>query len=166
MDKALEDRWRSGRAPFDGDCLYTEDGPPLSVLRVALEACVAVLAEHYVDRALYQMEDWHAHDGVNLPVKRSEWDSLKACIVSDPALMDFGGLDDYVYRAFYTEGFEFLLRFRVEVEDVENDEPWGQFDISGPGELLDAIQRAIRERVNVSLARRPAKSFFDESYAG
>jgi hypothetical protein len=163
MDWELEERWRSGRSPFDGKTLHCIDPIRLPELRSSLETVVRCLA--IPGGKLHALEDWHEHDGYVTSPAIVSWQELLATLATDDSLFDARQGDAYVRRAFYPEGAVWLLRFSVEEPDEDKQFPgiWGDFDLTGPSDLCE---RALRALVQGPFAVEDAKLYFDSAYGG
>ena len=168
MDQFLEKRWKAAAQPFDGDCLHLKDFVQLSELRHFLVDIVNVLRKYAGRAVLYQLDDWHEHDGFVTQRSEASWDEIDKTLADDESLFANRPGDTYVNRAFYPDGYSFLLRYYVLDADEEVQYPgkWGACDLSAIQPILATIKCAasdsISRRVNVS----NSKVYFDSRYGG
>ncbi len=65
MNGALQQRWRDGAAPFNGQTISfaSPELTPLPALRLALLTVLSRLRQRWPEAALFALDDWHEHDG-------------------------------------------------------------------------------------------------------
>lgn len=162
MDQLLNRAWRAGDPPFDGVSLRAED-VPLAALAPLLAGVVACLHARFGDRRLWRVEDWHAHDGWVTDRRASGWEELAETCASSDTLAARAALDEFVMLAYYSDPPGLLVRFAVEEYPEPRRERMGCFDVTLPRTEETLIDSALR---NLGCARAPAKSYFDETFAG
>ena len=167
MHEQLEHRWRTGKAPFDGQCIRLSDHIPLPTLRLLLRTIVDVLQERRKDCTLYRFDDWHEHDGYLTEARATNWEMLNQVLLNDQALHQSRHGDLYVRWAYYPEDFTFLLRYDVLDPDEEPEiaEPEGDCDLCADADTIREV-RSKAERFTDRLEVTSAKAHFDETYAG
>ena len=168
MDRQLDARWRARQSPFDGDILYLDDLIPIEALRTALLSVVHVLEQNYGTEHLYALADWHEHDGYLTQRSYTTWQALGQTLANEQSLCDCCAGEKFVRRLFYSSDTKFVLRIYVLHKDEEDDHPglWGDFDLSGPRNILEIVSRGLPETTQNLMRFRPAQVHFDERYAG
>lgn len=168
MDQFLEKRWKAAAQPFDGDCLHLKDFVQLSGLRRFLVDIVHVLQNHFGRAGLYQLDDWHEHDGFVTQRSEASWSVLERTLADDESLFANRPGDTYVNRAFYPNDYSFLLRYYVLDADEEARYPgkWGACDLSATKPILATIKSGASETISRLAYVSNAKSYFDSRYGG
>jgi hypothetical protein len=165
MDADLTERWRRGAAPFDLECVRTDELVPLAELRAALALVVGALhARHPVP--LLAFDDWHEHDGFVSSSRECGWQELVAALADDASLYRARTGDVFVCRAFYAADHSFLLRFYVAEENEDGAGFWGDLDFTAAPAVLDELAPRLRGLLSTPLVREGAKAYFDSAYAG
>ncbi len=167
MDKQLEQRWKTGKAPFDGECIRLTDHVQLPTLRLLLRTIVDVLHEWKKDCTLSRFDDWHEHDGYATEARATDWETLDQILLNDQTLHHSRHGDSYVRWAYYPDDFTFLLRYDVldPDEEPELSEPQGDCDLCADADIIREI-RSKAERFTDRLEATSAKAYFDKIYAG
>ena len=141
MDNILDPAWQIDEKPFHAESLILEDWIPLSMLRQSLLALVNYCQSRYDCCGLYTFEDWHEKDGQLTRRRRSSYDELKSHLASDRALAA-STPNPALYRAYYSETADFLLRYCITPSPSEQSMTWGDFSFSGDS---DDIRGAIAQ---------------------
>jgi len=166
---ALEQRWRDGAAPFNGQTVLfaSPDLTPLPALRFALLAVVSRLQQRWLASALCTLDDWHEHDGFVNEAKPASWQGISAALASESALFALSHGDSDVRRAFSPPTYDFYLRVYVPAE-YDNDYPErrGDFDVTCALELADELADLAASASGLPVVRQDARGFFDRRYAG
>ena len=167
MDEQLEQRWKTGKPPFDGECLRLTDHVPLPTLRLLMRTIVDVLRQQETDRTLFRFDDWHQHDGYVTKARAADWATLDQILLNDQTLHHSRHGDAYVRWAYYPDDFTFLLRYDVldPDEEFELSEPEGDCDLCADADMIRKI-RSKAERLTDCLEVTSAKAYFDRIYAG
>jgi hypothetical protein len=164
MTQELNRRWKANETPFDGETLATSDLVLLAELRPLLQAIATELERRFPDAELQCHNDWHSHDGYITTAKPVGWRTIASWFVSDETLYQARAADTFVRVALHPADHSFLLRFHILERDEDPAYPgvWGDFDLTGPSELVADLQGSFRPHLAIS----PAKVFFDKNYAG
>jgi hypothetical protein len=165
MDDEFNQRWQRAESPFDGVTLFLADYVPLAALRTALTAVVTALHARYPHSRMFQLHDWHEHDGFVLEATPTTWDEIRAALASDGALERTCTDDSYVRTAWFPEERDFLLRFHVRDLDDPSPVHHGIFDVTAREPLASRLREAVAE-AGTELSVLPAKAFFDRKYRG
>jgi hypothetical protein len=161
VDALMESRWREELPPFDGVILLSRS-LRLDELRAEVSEVVAMLPR---SANLSTFHDWHEHDGYVAPAKEEPWASLEEAVSDATQFVGWSSDDTFVRRAWYPPDFAFLLRWCV--TSLPDDfglppgGPGGQFDVTASHELVERLSAVVPEG-----EIRPAKEYFDASWAG
>ena len=109
MDEQLEQRWKTGKPPFDGQCIRLTDHLPLPILRSLLSTVVDVLRQTTPACSLFRFDDWHEHDGYVTESLPTEWETFDQILLNDQKLHYSRHGDAYVRWAYYPDDLSFLL---------------------------------------------------------
>jgi hypothetical protein len=177
MDEELSRRWRNSLAPFDGftfspDNSINDGYLSMETLLQVLIAIVDVLRERYSSVRLFQVSDWHEHDGLITPAKPTDWEEVKNKLVSVDSLLTESEHDTYVRTGIYPENHAFYLRFYVPDEwdqpfgdvDPRCQSRWGNFDITCHADFAHELEAMFIQQPSASVRKAPAKSFFDRFF--
>ena len=167
MDAQLEQRWKTGKPPFDGQCIRLNDHVPLPILRSILLTIVETLQQRTKDGSLFRFDDWHEHDGYVTEALSIDWATLEQVLANDQKLHHSRHDDAYVRWAYYPDDLTFLLRYDVldPDEEPELSEPKGDCDLCADADIIGEIRAKI-ERFADCLEVASAKEYFDGIYAG
>ena len=169
MTEELEQRWREGASPFNGQTVTfsSEDLVPLTPLRHALLAVVSRLQQGSPDVPLFTLEDWHEHDGYVAGSKPTSWANLFSALASDETLLSLSQGDWDVRRGFFPATCDFYLRVYIPA-DYDNDYPErrGDFDVTCASELANELAEIAARASGLPVASQDAKGFFDRRYGG
>jgi hypothetical protein len=168
MNHELFARWKQGQPPYDGTTLYADPYLPVSDVRCAVQEIVKVPKPRYGDCALWKLRDWYEHDGFILDAEVSTWAELEIVLVSDDTFYESRAGDEYMRVTWYPTSASFLLRYYPDEEDNDPDYPgrWGDFDFSGPTDLIAAIQQQLPVTLRAELLTEPTRRYFDQRYGG
>ena len=169
MNEALEQRWRDGSAPFDGQTMAfrSEDLTPLPALRLALLAVVSRLRQSWPDAVLCTLDDWHEHDGFVSRAKLTSWQGFCSALASEEALLTLSTGESHVRRAFFPQTYDFYLRAYVPADyDSDYPERRGDFDLTCARRLAAELADLAASASDLPVARHGAKDFFDRRYGG
>jgi|GEM_PF-2836816 len=168
MNEILNRQWLNGNFPFNQDILYFPEAIPFRDFKPLLEVAVNSLFEVFSHKKLLHLEDWHNQDGYITHPSPSEWGELKHTVSSDGALYNLRGKDFDVYLAYFSESFDFILRFRI--NDVFDDPRLsgisGIMDITSSDEVLKQIEKSLPENFKDKCKKEESKKYFDRNYGG
>jgi hypothetical protein len=163
----MNQRWKNGLSPFDGDCILADDVVTVEELRELLASVIPELERQCAGQSLYTFDDWHQHDGYVTERRVITWGDLATVARSADVLVASRQGDAYVHRSFYPEDFAFLLRY--DVPDEESGYATGfaaTFDLSASStriaRLADLVPLGLRPRIRIE----SSKGYFDRTYAG
>lgn len=167
MDKQLEQRWKNGKPPFNGQCIRLIDHIQLPTLRILLHTIVDVLYRRTKHCTLFRFDDWHEHDGYVTEALPTDWSTLDQILMNDQKLHESRHGDMYVRWAYYPDNLSFLLRYDIldPDEEVELSEPYGDCDLCADEDTIREIRSKAGNVVDC-LEICCAKEYFDEIYAG
>ncbi len=163
----MNERWKRGLSPFDGDCLVTDDLLSVEDLRSLFTTVVSRLEQLYGAQRLYTFDDWHQHDGYITERRLTDWNAMKAVSKTAEALIESRQGDTYVHRSFYPADCTFLLRYDIPDDDIGEETGFtGAFDLSAQpavvANLMELLPPGFRPLVRIE----PSKEYFDRTYVG
>ncbi|WP_119321561.1 hypothetical protein [Capsulimonas corticalis] len=174
MDQDFDQRWRAAATPFDGVTIYSAGCAPLAELRYTLNAVFNILREQSPNAELFNLSDWHEHDGYVNEATPSSWNELQSYLISTDALKGLSTGETYVRIAIFSKHRDFLLR--VYIPDAYDnphfgyDDPnlvdCGIFDFTSTEPLALRIRDAAMDAGASDIRMMPAKEFFDKGYGG
>ena len=160
MDNILNPAWQLDEKPFHAESLILEDWIPLSMLRRALMALADYCQSRYDCCGLYTFEDWHEKDGQLTRRRRSSYGALKAQLKSDRALAASSPGPD-LYRAYYSETADFLLRYCITPPSPETGMVWGDLSFSGDSDDIRSAIACLRPIDGLPLNLIGSAAYFD-----
>jgi len=174
MENELNQRWRQGLPPFDGETVYTPDFVTLANLTAPLSAVIEQLYVLTGDIPIIKFDDWHEHDGFVKDGIQTSWEELPSLTTSEHALLAASTGESYVRLAFCPVDRSWLLRLDVPNRDdnpyFDHDDPklihYGRFDITCDTELALKLYTVAHAAGSLSILKTPAKAFFDRRYNG
>jgi hypothetical protein len=164
MDKTLQDRWQTNRAPFDGKTVHPPDLLRIEELREFLIPVVRALKAVSGDNKILKLADWHEHDGYVTSPEATTWSEVEAWVASTASLYEARNTDAYVRVGIYPESLDWY--FRLYVMDKDEDAElypgiWGNFDLSAQEQLFDKIKWPVTTK----LERTNSVDFFKKNHA-
>ncbi|NJN29784.1 MAG: hypothetical protein HC824_04535 [Synechococcales cyanobacterium RM1_1_8] len=161
MDNILDPAWRLDDKPFQAESLILEDWVPLAMLRQALVVLADYCEERYGGCGLYTFEDWHEKNGQLTRRQRSSYGELRAMLVSDRQLYSSRPQADGVFRAYYSETNDFLLRYGLREAEDQTKPIWGDLSFSGDSDDIRAAIMRLKPIPGLPLNLMGSGSYFD-----
>jgi hypothetical protein len=174
MDAEFFQRWREGRAPFNGQTVTLKDFVPLATLRIALLQVVQQLQDYRPDAALFRLDDWHEHDGFVKEAEPATWQELDTLLTSEQTLKAASTGETHVRRGYFPAERDYYLRLYVpgayDNPFHAHDDPdlvdYGSFDVTCPEPLMRQIVIAVESAGRIDLEVIATQAFFDRGYGG
>jgi hypothetical protein len=169
MDDNLETRWRARRPPFDAAFVAFDDLEP-EALRGLLAEFVARLEAGRSHLALYQLEDWHEHDGFVCRAVVRSWKELAQNAATLDALWRASSDDWEVRSAWYPVDHSFYLRWMLLVDWLDDgggpERPGGCLDVSGEREMVEQLIGVAEQCGCSPTTVEDAATYFDQAWGG
>ncbi len=164
MDNILDPAWHLYKKPFQDESLILEDWIPLGMMRQALQAIATYCDSKYNCCGLYTFEDWHEKNGQLSRRERTTYADWWEAIATDDSLWDTRPASG-LYRAYYSETADFLLRYAVIDAPGEGfPKAWGDFSFSGESDDIRAVIQTLNGIEGLPLNLIGSAAYFEATY--